>query len=75
MKTKTIKRICLNPECGEEVWQGDRNRGLCGDCYRYAKSLIKREKTTEEELVKAGKMLPLDPDTIKRQQREGWFTQ
>jgi hypothetical protein len=65
-KDKTIK--CLRPECGGEAFK----RGLCGPCYRRACKLVRRGKTTWENLENNKKCLK----TMVEQEykiRDEWF--
>jgi len=55
---------CLNPECNHKRYL----RGLCVDCHSIATSLVVRNKTTWEILVKKGKALELTIDKT-----EQWF--
>ena len=45
---------CLNPNCNRAA----HCRGLCNSCYQVAFSLVKRGKTTWENLESAGKSKP-----------------
>ena len=62
-KTKTNK--CIRPGCENKV----RARGLCASDYIMAQHVMNTGKATEEELVTAGKMLPL-----LRRQKHGAVT-
>lgn len=49
-----MKRTCLRPECGRQVY----SRGLCRTCYGVALFLVKRGQTNWALLESEGKSLP-----------------
>lgn len=53
---------CLNPNHDREAMA----RGLCRNCYSTAAALIRKGRTTWEELERAGKALP-NKNTTKSQ--------
>lgn len=59
---------CLNDMCNNEA----HSRGLCTTCYGYAQDMIKSGTHTEEQLIKAGKMLVPYAST-RLSSKKGWM--
>lgn len=45
-----MENTCITKECGKQA----KTRGLCSSCYVSANGLVKKNKTTWEELKKMG---------------------
>lgn len=59
---------CLKPDCKKPA----SYRGLCNADYCIASRLVRDDKTTWDDLVKAGKALPVSTKRTSRNQQ--WFT-